>query len=214
MKPIRKFGVVALVLLCGMLAGDRLVVGQSSIQPVRVTFRDAPTPEKQTADRLLSDRLGPYQDGKDFVDAGMTRDGRFLIDVSKNDKGPRWLEIDLTAPVPPTTAQLGVVRDSFANLFVKIDGDFFALPIGATLEGGNVSFQFAAGGTGYFLRFWPSKYPGTTNVLVRRTSATTWEVEAEDSDVARLLSYPLRGKFVLTEKGNYSAPFKIVIEAI
>ncbi len=70
----------------------------------------------------------------------------------------------------------------------------------------------AAGGVQWFVRFDPGQYPETSNALVTRTT-DTWEIQAGPGDIAKLLSAPTRGKLelVLTDRGNYFMPFKIVV---
>lgn len=73
-----------------------------------------------------------------------------------------------------------------------------------------VSFS-APGGNQWFLRFDPSQYPDTSSVLVTRLDDATWAIEAGSTDTAKLLSAPTTGKFVLTERGTYFMPFRVVV---
>jgi hypothetical protein len=65
---------------------------------------------------------------------------------------------------------------------------------------------------GWFIRFDPLQYPSTSNVLVRRLSEMTWELEAAPTDIGKLLQVStVRGRMVLTDHGDFFLPFKLTV---
>jgi hypothetical protein len=65
---------------------------------------------------------------------------------------------------------------------------------------------------GWFIRFDPVQYPSTSNVLARRLSDASWELEAAPTDMGKLLQVStVRGKMVLTDRGDFFLPFRMTV---
>ena len=65
---------------------------------------------------------------------------------------------------------------------------------------------------GWFIRFDPNQYTGTTNVTATRTSETSWDIEAAYNNIGKLLQVSsVKGKLVLTDRGNFFLPFKVTV---
>ena len=89
-------------------------------------------------------------------------------------------------------------------------GGFEDMAVGESV-GSRLAVNFTYGGRQWFIRFEPAQYPDTSNVLVTRTLDDTWEIEAAPTDIAKLLSWPIKGRPKMTEHGNFFLPLKLVV---
>ena len=170
------------------------------------TFRDDTT----IPDRIRSDGAGPYVNGQHNVKAIIDGQGDFDLDTSASGSGTRTLFVDLTSPTstsatPPFTS-------------ANVDAYFST--------GGGGLPQMAVGGTkmlnmqmilpnSYFLEFNPNAHPGSSSVLVTRTSSTTWSLEASATSTAQLIrSVTSHGKTTVTSEGFFYMPFKITVQQL
>lgn len=174
--------------------------------PMTATFRDNLT---DPPDRILSDGGGMYIDNVDEVDCVLDGSGDFALDTVTSKTVIRHFFLDFRAPASPETSPpfASSLEEGYMNTFhgANLPG----IPVGTAIRT-NFQVHFTAAGSGWFIRFQPNQYPDTSNVLVRRTAEDTWEIEAAPTDIAKLLSYPTKGRFVLTDHGNFFMPFKIV----
>lgn len=173
-----------------------------------VTFRDSTF---SPIDLVHSDGGGPYEGA-----IGCT--GKFLV-LFEHD-----VVYELTDLVGSGTVSVGVVTAG-GNLGVEIpvtaqnDQGLLGMDVGSSSATSKVQFNFVFGDTRYFLGFWPdstfsSLYAGTSNIIVRRLTLNSWEIEASPDDIAGLLSSPKRGKLNLSDEGKYHAPFKLTLVVV
>lgn len=167
----------------------------------------------QVPDRLMSDGMGLYVHGVDQVKAVFDARGDFDLDTNSSGRPAlRRLVLDFTAVAGcPAAGCRPPFATSAEEAYMSTGaGGLLNMPIGSIRTKLAVNF-FPGGDLQWFLRFDPSQYPDTSNVLVTRLDANTWTIEAASTDVAKLLSAPTKGKLVLTERGNFFMPFKVVV---
>lgn len=195
------------LVLCGLTALRSAGKKWPSEIPVTATFRDS-------GDRIGSDGLGPYIDKLDDVHAVIDARGDFDMDTDWYGETPkveeRKLYLYFTEPV------LGYYNPPFLYGYVSAFmstgvGDLPLMVVDSSVLS-NLAVNFGAAGRGWFIRFNPEKYPGSTKVLITRLSEDTWEIEALATDIAQLLSYSGKGKFVLTNEGFFHMPFKVTVK--
>jgi hypothetical protein len=167
--------------------------------PMTAVFAD------NEGDRITSDGLGAYADGVEGVMAVIDASGNFDMRVSE----PRTLTLDFGTPASPD-ADAPFETGSEAGYISTGCGGFEDMAVGESV-GSRLAVNFTYGGQQWFVRFEPAQYPDTTNVVVTRTSDDTWEIEAGPNDIAKLLSWPLKGRPKTTEHGNFHLPFKLAV---
>ena len=187
-----------------------LRAGLTSDIPMTAEFRN----DVQTPDRIMSDGLGLYIDRVDQVKAILDARGDFDLDTNTAG-GPafRRLVLDFTSPAscPAAGCQPPFATGAEDAYLSTGAGGLPAMPVGAAV-GSTLAVNFYPGGDlQWFLRFNPSQYPDTSNVVVTRLSADTWAIEAGSNAIAKLLSAPTKGKMVLTDRGNFFMPFRAVV---
>jgi hypothetical protein len=112
-----------------------------------------------------------------------------------------------------STAQLwAVVLDDNGN---ELIGGFDAVPIGETrLARGRINVWDPADEHALWVyRFDGAEYPGSSNLIVHRTTASEWIVQTQTgtADRARLIYTRLRGKGFLNDEGLFSMPFAVTV---
>jgi hypothetical protein len=106
------------------------------------------------------------------------------------------------------------------NLKIVADtaGGFPAIPVG-TSQSGYATYNIAFGRTNYLLRFravddlsvQPPADNCSTEVTITRTDSNTWVVEADSTDIARLLINGTKGPG-FTNLGHYKATFQLTVK--
>ena len=205
---------LGLALCLAILAFAAVAKGPVKEIPVIMTFGDA------FGDRIMSDGGGSYIHGVNGVRAVFDASGDADLDTQPaGSRGNRTLFLDFTDPVtaqssPPFTTQF-VTAFLSTSAAQTLEGN----PITNRLLGMNVgqialtnlNINFNTPGLGWFIRFNPT-YTGATKVLVTRIALDTWVIEADANAVAKLLSYPTKGKFVMTDRGNYRMPCEVTVK--
>jgi len=203
---------LGLALCLAILAFAAVAKGPVKEIPITMTFGDS------FGDRIMSDGGGSYIHGVNGVYAVFDVSGD--ADLNTQSRCTRTLFLDFTDPL--TTQPSPPFGTGFVNAFLStsaaqtLEGN----PITNRLLGMNVgqialtnlNLNFSAAGLGWFIRFNPANYSGTTKVLVTRTGQDTWIIEADANAVAKLLSYPTKGKFVMTDRGNYRLPCELTVK--
>ena len=105
-----------------------------------------------------------------------------------------------------------VVIDGSGNELV---GGFSAIPVGESrFARGKINVWDPADDSALWVyRFNAVDYPGSSNLIVSRTSTTEWIVttSAASSDRARLIYTRLQGKTFLNDEGLFSMPFALTV---
>jgi hypothetical protein len=192
--------------------------------PATVTFRCPTTAECASTDAFTADFGGAYANDvtKYYFDS--------LKDLRMYVASPRTVFLDFTRPDgPPPCAStsigcrknfntLATTTPSPGTLFnptdandVELPNGFESIAVGATAYARlKIDFPDPSGRPYLWtVRFNSGAYAGSTNVTVTRTSATTWDIQATESDRARLVSTTTSGKQVMTDEGLYVFPFLI-----
>ena len=82
------------------------------------------------------------------------------------------------------------------------------MPIGSS-QSCNLNVNFGTPGTGWFIRF--GEDDGTTPATVARLADGSWTIDVSEGGVARLLSYPTKGRMVLTPRGDFVMPVHMTV---
>ena len=170
--------------------------------PVTVTFSDG-------AYGIQSDGNGPYVHGQEGVRAVLVPLGNLALDTFYGTGTPvRRLSLDFTGCAlsscrPPWDNATGTVV-AFLSTSSCTEGRFLDMLIGED-QLCNLNVNFPAAGLGWFIRF--GEDPDTTPAKVTRGSQTSWTIEVPGDGVARLKSYPTKGRMVLTDRGVYVMPY-------
>ena len=214
-------GAVLIGLACQGMAAQR-----PKSTPVFGTYRCAEPAGLSgcpTGDRVRSDgKLDPYV-GELWVGGSpltfQLASGRFLaVHPGEPDAGSAMCSPCLAVPLYnqvmwATAAQLHlVVLDDNGN---ELPGGFDAMPVGAKrFARGKINVWDPADDQALWVyRFNSAEYPGSSNLIVTRTS-TEWIVQTQtgtepSADRARLIYTRLRGKGFLNDEGLFSMPFEL-----
>lgn len=160
---------------------------------------------------IQSDQLGPYSDGVDGVRAVLVSLGNLALDTHyTSTSAVRRLFLDFrgacTGPCSPPWATGAVV--AFLSTSSCTQSNVRDMPIGSS-QSCNLNVNFGTPGTGWFIRF--GEYGGTDPAAVTRHSATSWTIEVPAGGVGKLLSYPTKGRMVLTEQGDFVMPLQLTV---
>ena len=197
------FGILAVFSLSFVSSHPSASTGTST----SAAFRD----DTNLPDRLRSDGAGPYVNGQQNVKAIIDGVGDFDLDTSSSGRGStRTLFIDFTSP-----ASTGATPPfSSANVDVYFStggGGLLQMAVGSAKM---MHVQIILPGY-YFLEFNPSAQPGSSSVLVTRTSVSTWTIEASATSTAELIENTTsHGKTTQTNEGFFYMPFKITIQQL
>jgi hypothetical protein len=173
--------------------------------PAIATFRDGP------GDRIASDGRGAYIDGIDRVAAYIDNRGDFDMDMSPAGAGAPIRRINLDFQAPASADVTPPFQSGLDDAFMSTGaGGLPQMTVGTSIRS-KLGVNFSLAGLGWFIRFSPTDYPDTSNVLVTRTASDRWDIEAAPTDIAKLLSYVPKGKLVLTDRGNFFLPFKVTV---
>jgi hypothetical protein len=197
-----------------LLAGLGLIVAPSAARPggvkdvpVAVSFGDGYA--------IQGDGLGPYLDGVAGVSAVLVATGNLALKTNAKASVPvRMLVLDFTGacsgPCDPPFSTLTVPTFVSTSACASAGG-LRDMAVGASQEC-NLNVNFGAAGLGWFVRF--GEYDGTTAATVTRVSPATWSIAVPEGGVARLLSYPTKGRMVLTPRGDFamSASMAVTLE--
>ena len=159
--------------------------------PVAVTIADGYSIE--------SDGYGPYANGVAGVKAVFVSAGNLALTTGS----ARALSLDFTGtctgPCSPPWPS-GVVTGFVSTSACDNTGGLRDMPIPSS-QSCNLNVNFGTPGTGWFIRF--GEYDGTTPATVDRLADGSWVVEVPADGVARLQSYPSKGRMVLTDRGDW-----------
>ncbi len=197
-----------------LLAGLGLVVTTSAGKapapkdtPVKVAFAEP-------GYAMQNDSLGDYTHGIDGVSAIIISSGTGNLALKTHDTNSvfvRKLFLDFTG------ACSGICDPPFTTVTVEA----FMSTSGCQNAGGlrdmptdtsqlcNLNVNFGTPGTGWFIRF--GEYAGTDSATVTRVSGTSWTIDVPEDGVARLLSYPTKGRYVLTPRGDFAMPVHLTV---
>lgn len=213
------------------LAAAPVILGHARIvlTPVSAVFR-CPGTDCVTADAISGDGAGAY--------VGVSNDQQGAYFTAASDlyfplapAYSRYVNLDFTSSIngPAPCAASRTCRKTFTTFMTnnsepasitnpvsasgqELPNGFLDIPVGGTAAARyKVNFLDAAGRIRFTVRFDADAYPGTSNVMVTRTAANTWVVEAHAADVAQLVSEPTSGKQTVVNEGFYSMPFRITV---
>lgn len=197
--PAILLGVVALLVVSAtVLQGGKRPPTNTEV-PMAATFVD------NSGDRIMSDGLGPYTNGEYDVRAVIDASGNFDLKTPT-----RILRLDFGAPASPDATAPFETGTEAAYMSTGCGG-FQDMTVGESVRS-RLAINFTYGGQNWFIRFAPAEYPDTSNVLVTRTAEDTWEIQAAATDIAKLVTMPIKGRPVTTEHGNFFLPFKVVVK--
>ena len=165
--------------------------------PVTVTLADGHA--------ITGDGYGPYTDGADAVSAVLVSSGNLALKTSTGKSSlVRVLSLDFTVGCvagPCDTPFDVLVVPAFVSTSGCQDPGGLRDMARSSAQTCNLNVNFTAAGLGWFLRF--GEYAGTTPATVARHADGSWTVDIPEGGVARVLSYPTKGRMVLTERGDY-----------
>jgi hypothetical protein len=203
--PRKTIVVVASILLLALASSSFSGQGRAVEEtPVIAAFTD------NADDNIRSDGGGAYQNGVTGVRALIDSLDDLILQLhfAGNKNLPRRrMFFDFTEPVPGSGSG-AINRGTFYDdAFLNVDS------IGTLEVGQSRSAQAQFNTEIGLLRFNPAKYPGTSYVLVTRTSDTTWDITASSGtggDVAALVEIA-KGNSI-KHLGNYHMPFQITVQ--
>jgi hypothetical protein len=174
--------------------------------PITVTFTDGP------GQSIQSDIGTAYAHGQQGVRAVLVSAGNLALDTDYTASPVvRRLFLDFTGgcsagscSVPFSTLTVA----AFVSTSACTEWSVRDMPVDGT-QACNLNVNFGTPGTGWFVRF--GEYGGTTPASVTRHSATTWTIEVPAPHVAKLQSYPTKGRMVLTDRGDYVMPASLTV---
>ncbi len=189
--------------------------GDPSLTPILVRLSD------RLGDNIQSDGGGDYIDGLEEVQAVLDQSGDLHVDTAFRTKEPlRKVFLDFRERVADGA-------DSNALPFLSATIDVFISTstcpkqdrLRAMVEGENLhcnlNVNFVDSGQQWFIRFAPARYPGTEQVLVTclvGNPCSRWVIHGDDGhNIAKLLSAPTRGRFILADHGNFRLPAELTI---
>jgi hypothetical protein len=206
----RSLGLALGLVIIAFAAG---AAGPAKEISISMTFSDT------YGDRIMSDGGGVYNNGLNSVSAVFDASG----DTDLNTQASRCNRMLLLSFADPQTTPWS---RPFLQQYVQA---FLSTSAAQTLEGNpitnrllgmdvgqialtNLNINFSASGLVWFIRFNPS-FSGATQVLVTRATQDTWIIYAAGANAtAKLLSYPPKGKYVLTDRGNFLMPFELTVK--
>jgi len=162
---------------------------------------------------IQSDNHTPYVHGQEGVRAVLVSLGNLALDTSYQTSTPvRKLSLDFTGCAssscsPPWDTGTGAVV-AFLSTSSCTEGRLLDMPVGGD-QLCNLNVNFGAAGLGWFIRF--GEPDGTTPATVTRVSLTSWTIEVPAGGVAKLLSYPTKGRIVLSDKGDFVMPVHLTV---
>ncbi len=187
--------------------------------PITVAFRASIS--NPGTDQIGSDVGTPYVNGG-AVQAVLDDSGNLHFDTDLHGlPGGRTLFLAFQDAVPGTacnTCGPPFTTPTLVDAFMSTNG----VAVGGTVVGGllqmpvpstgrtNLAVNFVYNGSGWFIRFSPNAYPGSTQVSVTRSDAQNWTIEASSTDIAGLISVSGHGK-VLTPEGEFNMPTQIMV---
>jgi len=214
-QKLRSQRVLGLALVLAIMAFAAGAKGPAKETPVLMTFGDS------YGDRIMSDGGGSYINGVGGVRAVFVALGNAVLDTQPaGSRGNRTLFLDFTDPVlttqpsPPFPTQFvtAFLSTSAAQTLegTPITNNLMGMDVGQIAQA-NLNINFNTPGLGWFIRFDPNS--GAAKVLVTRTGEDTWIIEAAGANaIAKLFSYPTKGKFVLTDHGNFRMPCELTVK--
>jgi hypothetical protein len=89
------------------------------------------------------------------------------------------------------------------------DGSLLEM-LGGESQQCNLNVNFGAAGLGWFIRF--GEYDGTAHATVScLETGKSWMIDVPENGKAKLLSYPTKGRMVLTDRGDYVRPVGLTV---
>lgn len=190
------FGVLLLAGLAVTTSAGKVPVPKEI--PVTVTFTDG-------GYAIQSDGLGAYSNGANGVRAVLVSAGNLALDTgsarsllldfgvcASESCAPPFEAQEVTAFLGTSACQYRTLRD------MPIDGS----------QACNLNVNFGTPGTGWFIRF--GETTDTAPAIVTRTTSG-WTIDVPADGVAKLQSYPTKGRFVLTLRGYFVMPVHLTV---
>jgi hypothetical protein len=175
--------------------------------PVTVTVADG-------ANGIQSDTEGPYAHGTAGVRAVLVPLGNVVLDL-RNTLPARELFLDFSACASsspyPCDPPLVTTVVAFLSTSSCHDGSLLEMLPGEPQDC-TLGVNFAASGLGWFIRF--GEYEGTTHAKVLRLQDGSWTIDVPANGVAKLLSYPTKGRVVLTDRGDFVMPAHLEVKLL
>lgn len=204
----RTFQILASSLLVSVVGIATGFAGKPSTTPVTVTFRSGPS---AALDGVRGDGF-PHAaniDGSGAVNYSWPS-GEVSYDLRSDN---------IYSAAGCTPGQITGTISGGGNLKIVSDnaGGFPSIPVG-TSQSGYATYNIAVGKANYLLRFrqpddlsvQPPADNCATEVTITRTDTNTWIIEADSSDVARLLINNTRGPG-FTNLGHYVPTFQLTV---
>ena len=229
MHTRRKAFIVSILVLCFVLVGAVYAMqgqgkgggnkggggGDPSTTPIFVRFVD------RLGDKILSDGRGDYIDSLESVQAILDQSGDLHMDTAfKTREVLRRVSLDFSdrAADGADGNLLPFVSDTI-DIFMSTSACPKEDRLRAMIEGEtlhcNLNINFVVSGVQWFVRFSPSQYPGTEQVLVACLTGnpcSNWVLRADAGhNIAKLLSTPTRGKSILSDRGDFRLPTELTI---
>lgn len=170
--------------------------------PVTVTVADG-------AYGIQSDGLGPYVHGTDGVRAVLVPLGNVVLDLRNSTERVLSLDFKGYCAGPCNAPFETLTVPAFMSTSSCHDGSLLEM-LGGESQQCNLNVNFGAAGLGWFIRF--GEYEGTAHATVSCVEAgKSWTVDVPPGGVAKLLSYPTKGRMVLTDRGDYVMPVALTV---
>ena len=211
-KLYRKRG-LAIALGLAIIAFAASAAGPAKEISISIAFGDS------AGDRIMSDGGGAYINGANGVSAVFDASGDSDLNT-QSSRCNRMLLLNFADP--QTTPWSRPFIQQYVQAFLSTSGAqtlegnpitnrLLGMDVGQTALT-NLNINFSTPGLVWFIRFNPS-FSGATTVLVTRVSQDTWTIYAAGANAtAKLLSYPPKGKYVLTDHGNFLMPFELTVK--
>jgi hypothetical protein len=218
------------VAVCVLAMSGLLEAGPLKGSPVSALYRCPTTTECVSPDGIAGDASGAIVGNTSTGRGAFHLAGQFNGELYIRPPDGRTLALDFTMPDGPAPCLQSSTGCRRTFTFVDSEGTnsttnprtandqplpslFYGIPVGGSAPS-RFKLNFPdPDGRNYLwtIRFNPSEYAGSSFVIVRRTAANVWEVEATAADRARLVSTTTHGQQVMTDEGLFVMPFKIVV---
>jgi len=162
---------------------------------------------------IQSDAPDPYANGVKGVRAVLVASGNLALDTDYTSS-PTVRKLFLSFTGGCTT---GACDAPFSSVTVvafvstsscDLPGGLRDMPIPGS-QSCSLNVNFPANGLGWFLRF--GETDDTTPATVARLADGSWTIDVPTGGTAKLLSYPTKGRMVLTDRGNYVMPVHMTV---
>lgn len=225
----------AVILSLGVFIVATSAAKPPTATPVTATYRCPTTIDCVVPDRIAGDPGGPYV-GNLTTMLGAFLNSEHDFDLRLSNGGNQLLFLDFREPAnTPPCVSTNTCRRAGAYFFdtvttystqpapalvnpvdaagTHLANGFLDVPIGATMNAtAKINFPDPSGrALVWTVRFNPTLYPGSSYVSVTRIDANTWAVEANGSQVAKLVASPDGGTRKQTDEGSFAMPFRVTV---